>query len=149
MRLARLGRHGFRPPGHLQELGDEVAQLARVAEDHQRRGLALDRLQRLQRLRVLPAEERKAVFGHINYCAMPVRSPIGRTTPARTTYCTLRKFATSADRSAPRITRSASFPFSIVPVAASMPITFAALAVDATMTCIGVMPAACMESISA
>src|SRR2546428_120683 len=128
------------------------------AQQHQRRRLILDGLEGVERLRVLVAEKLEVLprfvgsfvgffVGH--GCASAWRSVRLRTTPERTTYRILRKFATSSDGSAPVTTRSPSFPFSIVPTCLSSPIARLAVAVEAAMTCIGVIPEACIASISA
>src|SRR5205823_11252713 len=121
------------------------------------RRLVLDRLECVQRLRVLVAQVLEGLagfvgafvgFGHCG-CANAWRSAMFRITPERTTYRILRKFATSSEGSPPTMTRSASLPFSIVPVRLSSPIARLAVAVEAAITCIGVIPEACMASISA
>src|SRR5438132_1227683 len=156
MRLLLFFRQSLRARGHVDELIDEAAQIIADAEEHESRGLILDRFEGLQGLRVFVAEEFEVfarlfvVFvGHGCGWARACRSVMSRMTPERTTYRILRKFATSADGSPPTITRSASFPFSTVPTCLSRPMARDAVAVDATMTCIGVMPDACIASISA
>src|SRR4029079_13132178 len=136
---------------HLDELLCELAQITGGAEKHQRRRLLLDRFVGLESLREFIAEEVEVggfFVGH-DHCAIALRSSIGRRTPARMTYRTLRKLDTDAVGSAPTRRRSALFPFSIVPVSLSTRAAFDAVAVEATITCIGVIPEACIASISA
>jgi ELWxxDGT repeat protein len=76
-------------------------------------------------------------------------SAMERRAPPRMTERTWRTFSMSAVGSAPRIRRSACFPFSTVPRSFSRPRARALPRVEATSTSIGVRPAACMASISA
>src|SRR5689334_11539522 len=62
--LARFLGDCPRARGHGDELVEEAAELGRTAHQHQRRRLALDGLERLQRLRVLVAEVFELVTRH-------------------------------------------------------------------------------------
>src|SRR5437868_816325 len=162
MRLILLLSQFFGPCGHRQKLLDESAQVIGDAEEHEGGRLVFDGFEGVQSLCVLVAEKFEVLARFVGSFvglfvgffvghgwASAWRSAMVRTTPERTTYRILRKLATSTEGSAATTTRSASLPFSIVPTCLSSPIARLAFAVDAMTTCIGVIPDACIASISA